>query len=627
MPKKAIFSCLAALLVAAPLVSVALAADLGLTTQQIDVSQFPKVRIYVTVADSQGMPITGLDAQAFTLAEDGKPIKDFRVEPVVDSQESIAVALNIDVSGSMKDNGKLDAAKQAAAAFIDTMGAKDSVAVVSFADTVKVVQGFTGDKAALTAGVQKLETDGDTSLYDAVIQSSQLMGALPQGRKVVIVLTDGADTKSKQSLDDAMAAAKDAHVLLLAVGLGPDVKKEILDKLAGATAGQAVYVAKPDQLRQVFLSFGDQLRRQYVLQYTSQLPGDGKQHEVAIQSTYRGQKAEVKGSFLAKSTPLSLAIKGIDNASKVSGPQKVEVTVTGGTAKTVELLVDDQQRAVADSAPFLLQWDATNEKPGIHRIIVRAKDAAGTTTDKEYVVEVVGAAPAAAATPAATPGKGATATAAPQDNTMIMAGAAAVALLAIIGLLVWFFVIRKRPRLPGAPKIEAAPKPDLDDRTENIDYPVPATAAVAAAAHGAAPVPASVADSGATVIGAAPALEVGATVMSDEPVPSPPPKARLLVRQQGIEQIVVMSNAEAVLGRLPDNEVVISDPLASRKHARIVREGGGFWVEDLGSKNGTSVNGRPITRQKLEIDDQIKIGDATVTFTLDNGYGVTGSAG
>ena len=617
MRKKRMYGSLIALLTAVSLVSIVHAADLGLTLHQIDSSQFPKVRVYVTVADSQGLPITGLDTQAFAITEDGKQVKDLQVQSIVDSQEPIAVALNVDVSGSMKDSGSLDAAKQAATAFIETMGTTDSVAIVSFADDVKVVQGFTADKGVLNAGVQKLATDGDTSLYDAVTQSAQLMGALPQQRKIILVVTDGEDTKSKQSLDDAVAAAKAAKAVVLAVGLGPGVKKDVLDKLASATTGQAVYVDKPDQLRQVFLSFGDQLRRQYVLQYTSQLPGDDKQHEVVVQSNYRGQKAEAKGSFAAKRTPLTLDVKGITSATRITGAQSIDVAVTGGSAKTVELLVDDQQRATADTAPYVLKWDATKESPGMHRVVVRATDATGVTTDKEFVVEVAGAAQAAP-TVAASPAKAGAASPVAQDSTILLAIGALVA-LALVGFLVWFFALR-RPRVAALPRIETAPRVEMDDRTENIDLPVQAKAIASRAGPAAAAAPKMASDAGATVVGAIPSDGAGATVVSEVPAPPPPPKARLQIAQQGAQRVVIAAKTETILGRLPDNEVTINDPLASRKHARIIREDRTFWVEDMGSKNGTSLNGRQITtRQKLVPNDQIKIGDVTITFTLDEG--------
>src|SRR4051812_34631535 len=85
----------------------ALAAGLAATVNQVDTSAFPKVRVAVSVADSVGVPITGLDAQAFELKEDDQVISPLRVDSVVESQESVATALVMDVSGSMADNGKI----------------------------------------------------------------------------------------------------------------------------------------------------------------------------------------------------------------------------------------------------------------------------------------------------------------------------------------------------------------------------------------------------------------------------------------------------------------------------------------------------------------------------------------
>jgi Mg-chelatase subunit ChlD len=94
--------------------AVAEAAELGLTVQQVDSSQYPKVRVEVSVADSQGVPITGLDRQAFELYENNQEIGDFQIEPIINSQEPVAIALVIDVSGSMASENRLDHAKQAA---------------------------------------------------------------------------------------------------------------------------------------------------------------------------------------------------------------------------------------------------------------------------------------------------------------------------------------------------------------------------------------------------------------------------------------------------------------------------------------------------------------------------------
>ena len=87
--------------------------------------------------------------------------------------------------------------------------------------------------------------------------------------------------------------------------------------------------------------------------------------------------------------------------------------------------------------------------------------------------------------------------------------------------------------------------------------------------------------------------------------------------QHGTEQEIALSQPETVLGRDASNPIVIRDPLASRRHARIAIEDGAFWIEDLKSLNHTRVNGAEVTRQKLANGDQIKIGEAILTFTLD----------
>ena len=131
-----LYRCLAVWLVLILLVPVAEAAGLGLTVHRIDSSQFPMVRVYATVATSQGVPIRGLDKAAFELLEDDKPIQDFQLGSMVDSSEPIAVALTMDVSGSMNDQGKLDAAKQAASTFVDSMGVNDSASIVVFSAAI-----------------------------------------------------------------------------------------------------------------------------------------------------------------------------------------------------------------------------------------------------------------------------------------------------------------------------------------------------------------------------------------------------------------------------------------------------------------------------------------------------------
>ncbi|MSQ26615.1 MAG: FHA domain-containing protein [Dehalococcoidia bacterium] len=81
---------------------------------------------------------------------------------------------------------------------------------------------------------------------------------------------------------------------------------------------------------------------------------------------------------------------------------------------------------------------------------------------------------------------------------------------------------------------------------------------------------------------------------------------------------VLLHGEESILGRDPLATVVLTDPLASRQHARITRHEGEYWIEDLRSMNGTLVNGTALSRQRLEPDDLIQIGQARITFALES---------
>lgn len=592
---------ISALLISMSLLATVEAAGIGVSVQKVDVTEYPKVRAYASIANSQGVPITELDQGAFVLSEDDKAIEGFQVQPIVNSQEPVAIVMTIDVSGSMKDEGKLDGAKKAAEAFVDTLGPKDSVALVSFSDQVKIVQGYTSDKSALKSAIAQLKTEGDTSIYDAMIQAAALQGAVPQQRKVILLLTDGADTTSKQSLDAALKATLETKVPVFVVGLGSDVKKDVLDKIAGSTSGQAFYVTAADRLREIFLSIGDQLRRQYVFTYTSKQPADGKEHTLGIKVAYRGEEAQGKTTFAAQGKPLAFDVNGITDASKVSGTQSIAVKITGGTAQEAQLLVDDQSRATVKAAPFAFTWDTAKEEPGIHRVVIQVKDAAGQITEKKFVVEVAAptavAAPTSAVLPTNTPAVAPTAkpaepspTPAAETSPTLYAAAGAGVLL-LVGVGAAAIVLSRRKPTPAPPPPVTAPAPPAPIRNE-----------------------ATVATDRTEVMGP---LDVGATVVHGAAPARPPalPRASLRLVQAGGESTITITQAETTMGREPSNPIVIRDPLASRRHARIVIEGSEFFIEDLKSLNGTRVNGEPLTgRRKLARNDQIKVGEVTLTF-------------
>jgi pSer/pThr/pTyr-binding forkhead associated (FHA) protein len=94
-------------------------------------------------------------------------------------------------------------------------------------------------------------------------------------------------------------------------------------------------------------------------------------------------------------------------------------------------------------------------------------------------------------------------------------------------------------------------------------------------------------------------------------------RARLLIARRGEERQVTLDQAEATLGRDDSTAVPLQDPQASRRHARIFRQNGHYWIEDLNSLNGTQVNGETVTRHQLNPKDRIGIGETMLTFLVD----------
>jgi pSer/pThr/pTyr-binding forkhead associated (FHA) protein len=82
-------------------------------------------------------------------------------------------------------------------------------------------------------------------------------------------------------------------------------------------------------------------------------------------------------------------------------------------------------------------------------------------------------------------------------------------------------------------------------------------------------------------------------------------------------RIIAVPSQMITVGRAPDNDVVVGDPATSGHHGRIDVRGGAFWVSDLGSTNGTLVNGEPVIEKQLSDGDLISIGQSTIRFTLE----------
>ena len=243
------------------------APDSGPATLQVisaDTENFPEVELRV-IAPRQ-LTQRELEAGDFTVDEGGRARHvDVTRIAAVDTE----VVLSIDTSGSMA-GAPLQAAKEAAIKFIKTMPPDTRVAVQAFSNTAIVVVPFTSDVAKLTAAINSLEAGQETALYDAMVGAAELFGDREHVSRSVVLLSDGGDTASSASLDDAGASLAAADAALHVVRLEtPETDAAALDQLAEPSGVAVVPATDPASLSELYEGIAADVSNQYILRYRS----------------------------------------------------------------------------------------------------------------------------------------------------------------------------------------------------------------------------------------------------------------------------------------------------------------------------------------------------------------------
>jgi VWFA-related protein len=273
---------LALLLAFAPL-QMAFAQDAGANIRitQVDNSRFPQVTVYVSVTGATGEPLA-VDSNRIQILENGQPMQPIQVSSS-GGIGPLTSLLVMDVSGSMFDSGKLNAAKAAAQAYIEQMRPGDQAGLLTFNTNVTLLQAITTDHAALFQAVNSLDARGDTTMFDALDQVVQLLQDVP-GRKAIIVLTDGLDNRSKYTADDVIQAIQAGGLSISTIGLGDPAKlginsgldEAVLRSLAARAGGIYGYANDPASLLGLYEQLGRALQSEYSITYiTSSVLHDG----------------------------------------------------------------------------------------------------------------------------------------------------------------------------------------------------------------------------------------------------------------------------------------------------------------------------------------------------------------
>ena len=265
-------------------------------TQQGDVFVFKKevdeVTLHATVVDDHNRLITNLAKNDFTVLEDGKPqkITSFRSEDI-----PVAMGIVIDNSGSMRE--KRPAVNAAAINLVQSSNPQDQVFVVNFNEEYFLDQDYTAKVPKLKDALERIESRGGTALYDAVGASADHLkksGALE--KKVLLVVTDGEDNASRESLEQAVRRLEEKNgPTIYTIGLlGEEHSKRArraLRQMAEDTGGAAFLPKDLSEVQAITSQIAHDIRNQYTIQYKPSMPQSvGGYRTVKVEAQAHGYK-------------------------------------------------------------------------------------------------------------------------------------------------------------------------------------------------------------------------------------------------------------------------------------------------------------------------------------------------
>jgi VWFA-related protein len=227
------------------------------------------VELPVVVLGQNGMPVTGLELDDFTVFEDEEEVDVEGFGTTADLPLSLAIA--VDTSGSMIED--FPKVRRAVHGFTEELlGEGDQAVLIRFSWDARVQVNWTDNIKALVGDLDTITPEGGTSLHDAVIRSlEQFRGR--RGRQAVVLLTDGEDTTSRTDWRVAERFAHTMRIPIFSIGLSVGKldfsSRKVLNGLAEETGGEAFFPKKVDELPAVYARIAELLRSQYLLWYQS----------------------------------------------------------------------------------------------------------------------------------------------------------------------------------------------------------------------------------------------------------------------------------------------------------------------------------------------------------------------
>jgi Ca-activated chloride channel homolog len=275
------------------------------------------VTLSATAVDSRGRPVQDLKPAELRIFEDGQPQ---RLEHFSSSRDSSArILLLMDASGSMHGELKTTSTRMAVVQILNALQARDEAALAAFDSKYWGVVRFTSDRERILEAMDEIEPYGSTALHDALEHAARDLASHGEGRRAVVVITDGIDTSSQRTADEVIATSRalDVPIYTLAV-LSPlddpassrfagrqlpaaaTAGSEVLSRYAALSGGAAFAVSNFTALKNAADRIAAELKFQYRLGYDPP-PGPARFRRVEVRATRKGVVVRTRSGYVPQS--------------------------------------------------------------------------------------------------------------------------------------------------------------------------------------------------------------------------------------------------------------------------------------------------------------------------------------
>ena len=263
----------------------------GREAGEVEIVNADLITLTVTVTDTYGRYVSGLDKKAFKVFEDKV---EQEIEFFSDDDAPVSVGVIFDVSGSMSGD-KIRKAREALSRFIETSHGSDEYFLIAFNSRAQLLMDKTRDGDAVLNKLTFVETRANTALYDACYLGVEKVTRGAHPKRAILLISDGQDNNSRYTFSEVRRLLKESDVVLYSIGIlggndpGSSLGMEgqsILEELSAVSGGKAFFPNTSAEMDELFERIALELRHQYSIGYRPKnFTNDGKWHKLKVKIT------------------------------------------------------------------------------------------------------------------------------------------------------------------------------------------------------------------------------------------------------------------------------------------------------------------------------------------------------